>query len=83
MTILTEGQESFYLTVPAAVLDTSRDMASWASKHVVENANYKWILARYGFMAYLLQKVTRPISSTVTAVIDVLTGVCMMMKLLT
>lgn len=47
MTILTEGQESFYLTVPAAVLDTSRDMASWASKHVVENANYKWILARY------------------------------------
>lgn len=47
MTIVTEGQNSIFLTVPAMVLDTSRDMASWASKHIIENANYKWILARY------------------------------------
>lgn len=47
MTVVTESNTSIFLTVPAAVLDTSRDMASWASQYIVENANYKWILARY------------------------------------
>ena len=47
MTVITEGANSIFLTVPAMVLDTSRDMASWASQYIKENANYKWILARY------------------------------------
>ncbi|RTK94015.1 hypothetical protein EKI60_04645 [Candidatus Saccharibacteria bacterium] len=47
MTILTEGDNSLFLTAPAMIVDTDIDTASWAAAHILDNPNYKWILARY------------------------------------
>ena len=47
-TIVTETNNKIILTTKGIVLDNSRDVASsWASKHVVDNPNIKWILGKY------------------------------------
>lgn len=47
MTIMTEGPRSFFLTAPAQIFDTDRDTAAWASKHITNNPNYKWVIGNY------------------------------------
>lgn len=46
MTAVYEGANAIYLACRAQILDTSKEMA-WAERHVVENADHKWILGRY------------------------------------
>jgi hypothetical protein len=48
MTILTEGNKSFYFTTTASLLESDRDIAStWASQHIVANDQIKWVLGKY------------------------------------
>lgn len=48
MTIITESLTSTFLTTTATLIEDSRDMASaWASKHIITNPNYKWIVGNY------------------------------------
>lgn len=48
MTILTEGENSFFISGQAIMVDTDRDLASeWASRHIVNNPALKWIVAKY------------------------------------
>jgi hypothetical protein len=48
MTILTESENSFFLTSSAVLVDTDRDMAAeWASKYIVNNPAIKWVIGKY------------------------------------
>jgi hypothetical protein len=48
MTILTEGQDSFFLTAPAILFDEDREVASsWASPYINNNKHIKWVLGKY------------------------------------
>lgn len=48
MTTLVETDKSFYLSAPARILDTERDMASeWAGAHIMTNPALKWITGKY------------------------------------
>lgn len=48
MTVLTEGNHSFFITTPAILIDDSIDTASqWAKDHIVKNEAIKWIVGNY------------------------------------
>jgi hypothetical protein len=48
MTVLVEGDNSYFLGTQALLLDDSRDVASsWASEHIVSNQAIKWVLGKY------------------------------------
>lgn len=48
MTIMTESATSTFLTTTATLIEDDRDMAStWASKHIITNPNYKWVVGNY------------------------------------
>lgn len=48
MSVVVENEKSFFLTVPATLVNGERDCASsWASKHIRQNKWYKWVLANY------------------------------------
>lgn len=48
MTVLTEGEDSFFLSTPASLFDDEVECASsWASKHIYTNKALKWIVGRY------------------------------------
>lgn len=48
MTVLIEGDQSFYITSKASLVDESRDVASeWASKYIYENPALKWVIGNY------------------------------------
>lgn len=48
MAVLTENKNSFFLSTPAILLDDDKECASdWASKHIIPNKWFKWILANY------------------------------------
>lgn len=47
MTILKEEGNKIYLTTKATLLNDERDIASWATKYVVDNPEIKWVLGKY------------------------------------
>lgn len=48
MTVLTEGNNSFFLSSQAILIENDRDVASdWASKHITNNKSIKWVLGKY------------------------------------
>jgi len=47
MTILTEGNDSLFITTQATLIEDDRDTAAWASKYIVSNKNIKWVLGKY------------------------------------
>lgn len=48
MAILTEGDQSFFLSTKASLVDDSVDTASeWASKHIYTTPTIKWVIGNY------------------------------------
>lgn len=48
MTIVTEGEHSFFLNSPAQLINDDREVADgWASKHIVANPSLKWVVGKY------------------------------------
>ena len=48
MTILVEGERSFFINTPAIIINDLKDVASnWASSHIYANDAIKWVLAKY------------------------------------